>query len=160
MPSPLTPPGVLVARDDLDLDLRARRAAARSRGPAHRRRARHAGDNSGAGLVRAGKCGKQSAFDLLAHQAGIDDAPRIDRGDQPRDLDPLVGADARLGQQSDVRAKSEAQASPMVLPGAPPSQPPIAAAVMIARASRGAPPSRPMRKAERLRAAAPAPSRR
>ena len=46
------------------------------------------------------------------HEPGIDDAAAIDRRDQPVDLDPLIVADGRVRDQSDVRSERRAAGNP------------------------------------------------
>ena len=158
-PSPLTPPGGCAARHQLDLDLRQaleRRQAER----AERAGARHAGDDLGRGAGRLTERVEQPAFDLLAHQPGIDDPPASTAATSRSTCDPLVGADARFGEQADVDPNADAQAIPMLLPRA-------AAVPSAARRRRGQRARQPRlaaeqadAKGERLDARAPAPVRR
>ena len=48
---------------------------------------------------------QQPGLDLLCGEPGIDHPPAIDRGDEPCNLDPLVGPDARRRDQGYVRTE-------------------------------------------------------
>jgi hypothetical protein len=69
-----------------------------------RARAGHSGSPLRLANGRLAKRPDQAALDLLPDQLRIDDLAAIDGRDQPVDFDPLVGADACVGKQADMRS--------------------------------------------------------